>query len=182
MRLLRAGATRATVVLVGWIAAAVVAGFIGIAAIGAVGDGIVGTSSSPLSAEQVDQQLAAQGTAPGTATAPAGSAPGTSTPPPSTIPQTSPPGGATVPPATQPPAPPAESETKSISTQGGSILTRCRGASPQIVNAVPAQGYSVEKDADEGEGRARVEFESDDVRVRVEIFCDGGEPVWTIGD
>jgi hypothetical protein len=161
-----------------------VAGMIGVTAIGAVGDGIVSSSSTPLSAEEVDQQLAAQGsvgetstTVPTTPPAPATSTP-TNPPPPAT---TRPPGGTADPP---PAEPPPQSQDRVITTQGGTVITRCRGSSPLIVSATPAQTFQVEKDPDGGEGRARVEFESDskDIRVRVEIFCVSGEPTWTIGD
>ncbi len=173
MRLPLAGTTRATAAVLGWVAAAVVAGLIGITAIGAVGDGIVGSSTTPLSADQVDQQLAARVTTNAGTSTPAAS---TSA---STPAQTSAPlGSSTPPPVTQPPA---QGQPKVFSTDGGSVVARCSGASPQIVSATPAQGFTVKKD-DQEEGRARVEFESDrqDLQFRVEVACSGNVPFATV--
>jgi hypothetical protein len=77
--------------------------------------------------------------------------------------------------------PPAQGVTKVISTDGGTIVAKCQVTSPQIVSVTPNLGFQTEKDPDEGEGRARVEFESEaqDLKVRVEITCSGGVPVWT---
>jgi len=194
MRLPLAGPTSVTVVGLGWVAAAVVAGFIGITAIGAVGEGIVGLSTTPLSVEEVDRRLAASAgvedqsgattqpttSAPSGAPSPTATAPVVTAPPPVASPP-----AASEPPVTQPPAqpppsqPPPASETELISTAGGNILTQCRGASPQIVSATPAQGFQRETDPDDGEGEARVEFESEQLRVRVEITCSNGQPNWT---
>ncbi|MEJ7726133.1 MAG: hypothetical protein WKH47_03850 [Actinomycetes bacterium] len=198
MRLPLAGPTRVSMVGLGWAAAAVVAGLIGITAIGAVGDGIVGFSSPPLSAEEVDRRLAAsasggdqaEGTTlpvtpgPSLGPSPSSTPPGATSVPPGTTPPVVPDPPVTQPPDPPPDPPPAEpppaSETKIISTAGGSIVTRCQGASPQIVSATPAQRFEVKNDPDDGEGRARVEFESEQLRVRVEITCSNGQPDWTV--
>ena len=173
MRLPVAGRARAVVVLLGWVAAAAVGGVIAVTAIEAVGQGLVGSSTTPLSADQVDEALAEQTAraTPTTSASPTQSA-GTSTPP-SSGPPTS------VPPTTQPPA---GGESKLLSTPGGSIVARCDGANPVIMSTTPTQGFQAERDDDEGEGRARVDFESDDGRVRVEIFCTDGVPDFTIDD
>jgi hypothetical protein len=193
MRLPLAGPTRVTMVGLGWVAAAMVAGFIGITAIGAVGDGIVGFSTTPLSAEEVDRRLAASEagtdpnapttpTTPGTSGSPSASAtaPPATTPPAVTPPPAGDPPATTQPPVQPPPEPPTASETRLISTDGGDILTQCRGASPQVVSATPAQGFQRETDPDEGDGEARVDFESERLRVRVEITCSKGQPDWTV--
>lgn len=193
MKLPLAGHARVIGVGLGWVAAAVVAGFIGLTAIGAVGEGIVGLSTTPLSADEVDRRLAASASGEGqnaASTPPVTSSPTTAPSPTATAPVVTPPPSATSPPAvpdppaTEPPPtqPPPASETRLISTAGGNVLTQCRAASPQIVSATPAQGFQREIDPDEGEGEARVEFESEELRVRVEITCVDGEPSWTVGD
>lgn len=176
MRLPLAGRGRAMAVLLGWIAAAVVAGVIGVTAIDAVGQGIVGSSTTPLSAEQVDGRLAEQ-SASATATSsavPPASTPITSSAPPTTPPAATEPGGTST-------EPQPGGEAKLLSTRGGDIVARCEGANAIIVSTSPAQGYQVDRDDDQDDG-ARVDFESDDDRVRVEIFCVDGEPEFTLDD
>lgn len=166
MRLPSDGPTRVIVVALGWIASAAVAGFIGITAIGAVGDGIFGSSTTPLSLDQVNDRLEA------TSTTSPNAQPSTPTTDPS---------GTTEPPPTQPPAtePPAETVSKGISTAGGNVVARCNG-SLLTYSATPNVGFQAERHDDEGDGEVRVEFESDDLRIRVEMACVDGVPTHTI--
>lgn len=164
MRLPLAGRARAAVVLLGWVAAAVVGGVVAVTAIQAVGQGVVGSSTTPLSADQVDEQLAEVGASATTTTVP-------------TTPSQSPTSpAASAPPTTQPPA---GGEQTLLSTPGGDIIARCVGAAPVIDSTTPAQGFHVDT---EDEDHARVDFESDDGRVRVELFCSGGVPDFTLDD
>jgi hypothetical protein len=62
-----------------------------------------------------------------------------------------------------------------IATAGGTVLARCTGGTPEVVSAVPAQGFRVQTEDDDGGPRVR--FRSGDTRFEVNMRCADGRPV-----
>jgi len=144
--------TRIVGVVLAWLLAAGAATLIGVVAVGAIGSGIVASPQQPLSAEEVDQRLAA--------------------PPPSDVPPAGEPTRTTRPSSPPPSKKPA---TKSFTSRGGNVVVRC---SPfELVQTVPAQGFELDDVDERSDGGARVRFESDALRVEMHLSCRDGEPV-----
>ncbi|MEU1887529.1 septum formation initiator [Micromonospora rifamycinica] len=143
----------------GWLAAAVLATLIGVAAIRLVGESITGTPGGVRSQAEVERALADPEPTPVTA------GPGLSA-------SSSPPAG--------PPASPGL--RRSFSTVGGTAVAECVGADVRLVSWAPAQDYRV-KDVDRGpDDDAEVTFAGPAGEFEVKVGCIGGEPVARPGD
>jgi serine/threonine-protein kinase len=141
----------------GWVAAAVLATATGVAGVAVIGRGLSGPSGELMSAEEIDRALAG---APTTA-------------PPTPRP-TSP----------SPSASAAASTPASASavhrTPGGTVTARCEGREAVIVSWAPANGYAF-RELDRRRGvEAEMSFERGDERVKVEVTCPAGEPVFAV--
>jgi hypothetical protein len=139
--------------VVAWLIAAAVATAVGIAAVSAIGNGIVGSGPQPLTQSEVNAQLAAK---------PA---------PPTTAPTT------TVPTATEPATsgPANTGPTKVLPVQGGTIIARCVAAGVQVLSATPAQGYQVTSEG-EVDDHPKVRFTSGRTEIEVRLRCVAGTP------
>ncbi|MBW4700555.1 MULTISPECIES: septum formation initiator [unclassified Micromonospora] len=146
---------RAFLATAGWLAAAVLATLIGVAAIRLVGESITGTPGGVRSQAEVERALAAP--APAT---PATASPGPAGPGPSSAAASSTPG-----------------LRRSFSTPGGTAVAECVGADVRLVSWAPAQDYRV-KDVDRGpDDDAEVTFAGPAGEFEVKVGCIGGEPV-----
>ncbi|WKU05832.1 septum formation initiator [Micromonospora sp. HUAS LYJ1] len=144
----------------GWLAAAVLATLIGVAAIRLVGESITGTPGGVRSQAEVERALAAPEPTPTSPSAPASSAP----PAPTTGPA------------------PTPGQRRSFSTPGGTAVAECVGAEVRLVSWAPAQDYRV-KDVDRGpDDDAEVTFAGPAGEFEVNVGCIGGEPVARPGD
>ncbi|MFJ8689025.1 septum formation initiator [Micromonospora wenchangensis] len=141
----------------GWLAAAVLATLIGVAAIRLVGESITGTPGGVRSQAEVERALAAPEPTP---SAPVASASSSPTAGPSTTPGL----------------------RRSFSTPGGTAVAECVGSEVRLVSWAPAQGYRV-KDVDRGpDDDAEVTFTGPAGEFEVNVGCIGGEPVARPGD
>jgi hypothetical protein len=142
-------ARTAGVVLV-WLVAVGVATLAGMAAVGAVGQGLLNGPERPLRQQEINSSLAQQRPSSTSAT----------------------PGPAT----TQPPPQAPASTSKVFGTQGGTVIARCTPAGGiEVVSASPAQGYGL-KDVEAEDGGQRVRFETGRTRVEVQLTCVSGQP------
>ena len=164
-----------------WFAAGVAVVLLASLAVSVVGRQVTGSRPAPLSAGQVEDELASAD-ATTTTTDPTGStttktAPGATTTvstvagdPPATTPTTT-----ARPPTTTTTVPPpaAAATSKTYNLVGGSATLRFSSSGVTVVAATPKAGYSVDVGDTHGNG-VRVEFESDDHRSRVDAWWDGG--------
>ncbi|GHJ08546.1 hypothetical protein TPA0907_29130 [Micromonospora humidisoli] len=140
----------------GWLAAAVLATLIGVAAIRLVGESITGTPGGVRSQAEVERALAAPEPTPATPSAPAASAP------------------------SSPSATPGL--RRSFSTPGGTAVAECVESEVRLVSWAPAQDYRV-KDVDRGpDDDAEVTFAGPAGEFEVNVGCIGGEPVARPGE
>jgi hypothetical protein len=155
-------------VMVGWLAAAVLSTGVTLAAVSSIGSGIFGSSAGPLDRQEVNEALA--------------------TPSPSVEPPPEPTGSPVTEPAPTEPAPtepaptepaPTEpvAEPRVITSAGGTVVARCAaGGLVELLSWSPAQGFSVDN-AEHGPAReVEVEFESEDDDVEMKIRCVDGVP------
>jgi hypothetical protein len=158
---------RPLLVIAGWLGAAVLALFVGLAATDVIGRGLASSSASaPLSPSQVAEQLATVSTATAPPTAP-------SSGPSSAGPSSG--SGATSPATTT-----SEPVRATFSTSGGVVIAQCVGARVEIRSMSPAQGYAVhERGAggpdDSAEGEFRGTSDNHD-RVKIHVRGAGGAP------
>ena len=147
----------------GWLACTVAATAVGILAVEAIGSGIAGTGTEPLSMHEVEQQLSAAPPMPSpSGSNPTGPNPTDSDSGPS--PTASPTGTTTV------------SGKRVFGTKGGSVVARCIGDRAELVSWSPAQGYQTD-DLERGPGSsAGIQFETDDLEINVKITCVNGVP------
>lgn len=179
--------TRRTLLAVaGWLAAALVAIVIGVAAIRLVGESITGTPGGVLTQEEVAAALAAPtpdgptagaatpGTvAPGTA-GPGATAPGTGSPG-ATGPGSADP-GATVPGTPGGSPPPTAGASAMLSVVGGTALAECVGDDVRLISWTPAQGYRV-ADTDRGpDDDVEVTFVGPTGESELRARCRAGVP------
>ncbi|SCG72411.1 hypothetical protein GA0070609_4701 [Micromonospora echinaurantiaca] len=142
---------RSILAVAGWLATAVVATLIGLAAIRLVGESITGTPGGVLSQREVERLLAAEPTSPGPTTA----APG--------------PSGAT-------PSAPAAGR-RVFTTAGGTAVAECVPGGVRLVSWSPAQGYRA-GDVDRGpDDDVEVKFEGPSGEHELKVRCVGREPV-----
>lgn len=193
MSTLTPGRNRGLVFVLGWLVAVAVAVVIGLAAVDALGRGIVEPAAEPLSSSDVSDQLAGIGasavpSATSSATASPSASPSSSNASGASTAPSAPaaPGGGQAPPAAPPqappppPPPPPAGETEVTSTDGGTVVSECEGGLPWIRSASPAQGFAVEKFDREPDDSPQVRFESDSLRVDIEVRCSGNTPVVSV--
>jgi hypothetical protein len=168
-----------------WFAVGVAAVVIVTVAVSLVRGQVTGSRPAPLSAAQVQDELASEGdgtttttgstssttttTAPGaagTATTTPGGPSATTT---STVAVSGP--GPTTTTTTQPPGPAPSSKTYDL--VGGTATLRFSTTGVTVLAATPKPGFSVDV-SETHENGVRVEFESDDHRSRVDAWWDGG--------
>lgn len=142
--------TRTVTGVLAWLGAVVVATGVGLAAVNAIGVGLVGAAQPVLSPADVEGRLAAAG-APSAAP----------------VPTTPPPAGPTAEPA--PAAAP-----KAFPTDGGTVVARCVDGAVDVVSASPAQGWRIHDEAEQDRGRVR--FEAGGSRIELRLSCAGDEP------
>jgi hypothetical protein len=200
--------SRRVVLALSWVAATLVAVFVALQAVGAVGRQV--TDRPAAAARQVGataQPGALAAATPSTTEKAAASATTDASQPPA-VPTSStrPPQSATAPPAepvdpgpaTPAPGPsanesnsesdhdtasgpdpaPSPGPTTSYNLQGGSIGVRCTGSSIALVYSSPAPGFSAEVES-AGPSEVDVRFESDNHRSRIKVQCSSGSPVVT---
>jgi hypothetical protein len=156
-------ARRTVSVALAWAAALVVATGVGLTAVGSIGSGIVDAGQPPLSAEQVDAQLAAARAAPDPALRPSPTAAPAPAPVPSPVPVPGDPGPT----------------TDVVASEGGTVVARCGAGPVQIVSVSPAQGFRVHGDGG-SDHPGRVRFESERARIEIQLSCVAGRPVGTV--
>ena len=153
---------------VAWIVAAGLTTFVGIAAVGSLGDGILGSPDRPLSRGNVESQLA------------------TSPLPPSSLP----PAASEIPsePSKAPPTSfsPSPKSSRVLTSDGGTVVASCSGGLVTLVSWSPAQGYHVVQ-ADRGPAKTvTVRFSDDreheDHYKVLTVFCRNGRPETTSGE
>jgi hypothetical protein len=137
---------RVILAVAGWLAAALVATAVGVAAVSLLGEGISDSATRPLSADEVRRALAR------------------STP----APTPSPTGSAARPPAAGP--------ARSFSTAGGTVIAGCAGDQATLSSWSPAQGFHSEDVARGPAPTASLTFESDEEEIHVAVDCASGRP------
>ncbi len=162
------------VAVAGWVAVALLATGVTLAAVTLVGSGIFGDSTRARSQAEVAQALASLTTTTPSAADAANSAE-------SSAPPTSPP--STTDPSASPVAPETSVSTaippvrRLITSAGGNVLAQCTGRDVVVVSWTPAQGYRVDDVDLEARRDVEVRFEGEDTEVRVKIRCADGRPV-----
>ena len=152
----------AAVAVAGWLAVALVATGVTLAAVTLIGSGIFGDSTRTRSQAEVAQALAAltpsqrPRTETGTVTAPADPATSASSAP--------------------------EAMRRLITSSGGNVLAECAGREVVVISWTPAQGYRVDDVDVEARGDVEVRFEGEDTDVKVKIRCADGRPVAEIDE
>jgi hypothetical protein len=169
--------SRTVLGLLGWVVAAAAAITAGIFAVGAIGSGISGNSTSPLSNQAVAKALA-QTTA--------GSSAARSSPPVRSTgprPARSSPASRTAPTAPRssdrPPSrsgPVRSGNTRVLSVRGGSIVANCTNGQATLQSWSPAQGYATDSIQRGPQAVARITFKSSAAEVKVEVSCPAGVP------
>ncbi|SCF41021.1 hypothetical protein GA0074696_5479 [Micromonospora purpureochromogenes] len=145
---------RPLLAVLGWLATAVAALLIGLAAIRLVGESISGTPGGVRSQEEVRRALA---TAPPSA---AGVTPPTTGPTPSGVAVTSTAGARRV-----------------LATNGGTAVAECGPSGVRLVSWAPAQGYRV-RDVDRGpDEHVEVRFAGPAGEDELKVVCVGSPPV-----
>ncbi|MFI0794816.1 septum formation initiator [Micromonospora rubida] len=151
---------RRALAFAGWLATAVLATLVGVAAIRLVGESITGTPGGVHSQRDVERALAS----PHASTAAPGGSPSTG------------PGG---PSAT---ASPGAGARRAFATAGGSAVAECAPGGVRLVSWAPAQGYRV-GDADQGpDDDVEVTFVGSDGEHELKLRCVAGEPVAVADD
>ncbi|MFI5845653.1 septum formation initiator [Catenuloplanes sp. NPDC051500] len=161
---------RTEIAVAGWLAAAVVATLIGLAAIRLIGESIVGTPDGVLSEQEV---AAAVATLPSPSDAPTTSAPSTSassTSAPSSPALSSSPSAAT--------SPAALGGERAFAVTGGTAVASCAdGDRARLVTWAPAQGWTV-AEVERGPARdVKVEFAGPGGESELRVRCRGGVAV-----
>ncbi|MEY2437695.1 MAG: hypothetical protein QOF97_2531 [Acidimicrobiaceae bacterium] len=198
--------SRRVVLALSWVAATLVAVFVALQAVGAVGRQV---TDRPAAAARQVGATAQPGALPAvtpstTETAAASATTDASQPPAVPTSSTRPPQSATAPPAepvdpgpatpgpssnepssesdhdtaSGPDPAPSPGPTTSYNLQGGSIGVRCTGSSIALVYSSPAPGFSAEVES-AGPSEVDVRFESDNHRSRIKVQCSSGSPVVT---
>ncbi|MDH6462812.1 hypothetical protein M2302_002993 [Micromonospora sp. A200] len=145
---------RPLLAVLGWLATAVAALLIGLAAIRLVGESISGTPGGVRSQEEVRRALA---TAPPSA---AGVTPPAAGPTPS--------GGAVT---------SAAGARRALATTGGTAVAECGPSGVRLVSWAPAQGYRV-RDVDRGpDEHVEVRFAGPEGEDELRVVCVGSPPV-----
>ncbi|MBQ1027319.1 septum formation initiator [Micromonospora sp. C95] len=162
---------RTFLAVVGWLATAVVATLIGLAAIRLVGESLTGTPGGVRSQEEIARALAEPASA-GTGTP--GSVPTGAPAPDSTTTGTGPSGS----PSSPVPADPSgdAGDRRAFSTLGGSAVAECRPDGVYLVSWSARPGYRVD-DVDRGpDDDADVTFVGPSGEYELSVQCVGGVP------
>jgi hypothetical protein len=147
--------------VLGWLATAAAAITAGVFAVGAIGHGIAGSTTSPLSDQAVAKALAK-------ATRTSAAAPATS---PNTSPTTSRPS------APRGTTPEPRPQTKVRQVRGGTVVVRCAGGQATLESWSPDQGYEADDVHRGPDSKVRVKFKSGRSELETEIGCRGDVPV-----
>ncbi|MFP5256491.1 MAG: hypothetical protein ACLGI8_11655 [Acidimicrobiia bacterium] len=166
---------RRTVLLgVVWLVAGALSVALAVAAVGLVGNEVTGSRPSPLSAEEVAQELASTSS---TTTVPGVTSSETTAPsaPPdvtaSTVTTSS--AGSPTTAAPPPPTTAAVGETRTYALVGGTATLRFEPSGVTVLAATPNPGFSVHAEPEHVNG-VKVEFESAGHESRVAGWWDGG--------
>ncbi|GAA0403140.1 hypothetical protein GCM10009541_52840 [Micromonospora gifhornensis] len=158
----------------GWLATAVVATLIGVAAIQLVGESLTGTPGGVRSQQEVARALAEPPPV-------VPSANPTAAPPSPSGTPTDPSGTPTSVPGTVSPSTDAGSR-RSFSSPGGSVVAECVPGGVYLVSWTPRQGYRVD-DYDRGpDDDAEVTFVGPTGEHELSLRCQGGVPVLETDD
>ncbi|WP_433531714.1 septum formation initiator [Micromonospora sp. CA-263727] len=152
---------RTILAVAGWLATAVVATLIGVAAIRLVGESLTGTPGGVRSQEEIARALAEP--APTAPTAPAT---------PTGVPTSAPPV------VTSPASPSAEpGNRRSYTSRGGGVVAECVPGGAYLVSWYAHQGYRVD-DVDRGpDDEAEVKFVGPGGEDELSVRCVGGVPM-----
>lgn len=152
------------VAVAGWLAVALVATGVTLAAVTLIGSGIFGDSTRTRSQAEVTQALAALTPAGETASSaePTGS-PGTPSP-------------------SQRASGTPGALRRLITSSGGNVLAECAGREVVVISWTPAQGYRVDDVDLEARSDVEVRFEGEETDVKVKIRCADGRPVAEIDE
>ncbi|WP_229401528.1 septum formation initiator [Micromonospora okii] len=146
---------RRVLAFAGWLATAVLATLVGVAAIRLVGESITGTPGGVLSQDEVERALASP--------EPTSAGPGATPPPEAGSPT--------------PDAPPAVGRRGVFATSGGTAVAECVPGGVRLVSWAPAQGYRV-GDADRGpDDDVEVTFVGPGGEHELKLRCVANEPV-----
>jgi cytoskeletal protein RodZ len=77
------------------------------------------------------------------------------------------------------PAPAPTSSSMTFQLVGGTATFTCTGNAISLDSAVPAAGFSVETESEDGSQEIKVRFESDSHRSEIQAACSGGQVVAT---
>ncbi|MER7269853.1 septum formation initiator [Micromonospora carbonacea] len=163
---------RSLLAVAGWLATAVLATVIGLAAIRLVGESITGTPGGVRSQEEVERALAAPAS---TAAASPTQAPSPGAPGPtgSNPPEPTGSGG---------PEPTGPSARRVLATTGGTAVAECVPGGVRLVSWAPAQDHRV-ADVDRGpDDDVEVTFVGPGGEHELKVRCVGGEPVAVADD
>ncbi|MEV1287609.1 septum formation initiator [Micromonospora sp. NPDC049679] len=139
---------RTLLTVAGWLAAAVVATLVGLAAVRVIGAGITGGAAGEvLTREEIARRL------------------DSATP------------SATAAPAPPTPAPSASSAARAaLSTPGGTVVATCADGLVTLLSWAPAQGFAV-TDVERGpRERAELKFRGSNGKIEVKVVCAAGQP------
>jgi hypothetical protein len=139
--------------MMGWLAAALVATGVGVAAVSLLGEGISDSITRPLSSAEVRRELARS------SPAPTGTPAVTPTPAPSASPSES-----------------AAGPAQLLDTAGGTVVARCVGTQVELTSWSPAQGFRGEGGERGPASTVSVKFESDSREYFVTVDCVSGKP------
>ena len=165
---------RQVLIVAAWAVAGALAVSLASVAVSRVGNQVTGDRPAPLSASQVQEELAAEtSTTSTTMTVPSPDATGTAPAGGPTAPVVLPPSPTTTTTAaTSGPAPAPTGETRTYSLVGGTATLRFEPTGVTVVVANPNPGFKVEVEP-EGPG-VEVSFEADHHRSKVHAWWDGG--------
>lgn len=164
---------RRALLVIAWLVGGLAAVALASAAVSRVGNEVTGDRPSPLSAEEVAAELAAEST---TTTGTGGNTSPTTAPPADTTTSVSTPTTAAPSPTTVTPPPPtttAEGELRTYALIGGTATLRFSPTGVTVVTANPNPGYKVEVEPAYGNG-VEVSFEADHHKSKVEGWWDDG--------
>lgn len=164
---------RRALLVIAWLVGGLAAVALASAAVSRVGNEVTGDRPSPLSAEEVAAELAAEST---TTTTVDGDTTSTSPTSDTTTSASTATTAAPPPPSTVAPPPPttaAEGELRTYALIGGTATLRFSPAGVTVVTANPNPGYKVEVEPAYGNG-VEVSFETDHHKSKVEGWWDGG--------
>ena len=74
-----------------------------------------------------------------------------------------------------PSSPAAATTSASFRSAGGTVGVQCSGATPSLLYATPADGYALDERSVDG-SELEVRFEAGERRVKLTISCAGGQP------